>query len=158
MSLVKCKECGGQLSTTAISCPHCGAKTPKRRGLVSWLILGIIGIGVINITVAMLTKAPVDPAVEAEERRKQAATDKLMSALISAQREVKEQLKDPDSARFGVVTLGRNNYVCGYVNAKNSFGAYSGEREFLSAEPYIAAWINDSSEAFKESWAKNCGR
>lgn len=158
MSLVKCKECGGQLSTTATSCPHCGAKTPKRRGLVSWLILGIIGVGVINITVAMLTKQPVDPAVQAEEKRKQDAVNQLSVALASAQRKVKEQLKDPDSVKFGTVTIGRNKYVCGHVNAKNSFGAYSGETEFLSAEPYITAWINDSSEAFKESWTKNCGR
>ena len=30
MALEKCPECGGQLSTTARFCPHCGAqKTPK---------------------------------------------------------------------------------------------------------------------------------
>lgn len=32
MALVKCKECGGQVSTTAKACPHCGAKVPKPDG------------------------------------------------------------------------------------------------------------------------------
>lgn len=27
--LVKCKECGKEISDQAITCPHCGAPTPK---------------------------------------------------------------------------------------------------------------------------------
>lgn len=27
MALINCKECGGKLSTTAMTCPHCGAPT-----------------------------------------------------------------------------------------------------------------------------------
>lgn len=28
MALAKCRECGGRVSTEAVSCPHCGANTP----------------------------------------------------------------------------------------------------------------------------------
>src|SRR5712692_7724663 len=28
MALAKCRECGGQVSTEALSCPHCGAPSP----------------------------------------------------------------------------------------------------------------------------------
>jgi len=31
MAMTKCKECGAQISTTAESCPHCGAKQKKTR-------------------------------------------------------------------------------------------------------------------------------
>ncbi len=27
MAIKKCKECGGDVSTTATACPHCGAKS-----------------------------------------------------------------------------------------------------------------------------------
>lgn len=39
MALVKCKECGEQVSTTAKSCPKCGAKPPKKTSIVTWAAL-----------------------------------------------------------------------------------------------------------------------
>lgn len=45
MALVKCKECGGQVSTSAKACPSCGAKPPKSGiGVVGSLVL--LGIAV----------------------------------------------------------------------------------------------------------------
>lgn len=48
---------------------------------------------------------------------------------------VKKALKDPESARFGRMVAGRDKAgvlaVCGYVNAKNSFGGYTGEKPFM---------------------------
>jgi hypothetical protein len=48
---------------------------------------------------------------------------------------VRGALKDPDSARFGVLRgagepKGKGLVVCGLVNAKNSFGGYVGSRPF----------------------------
>ena len=48
---------------------------------------------------------------------------------------VSEQLKDPTSPLFGKVkaarmTLNDSVYVCGYVNAKNSYGGYTGSKPF----------------------------
>ena len=39
MALVKCKECGEQVSTKAKTCPKCGAKAPKKTSLFTWLVL-----------------------------------------------------------------------------------------------------------------------
>lgn len=48
-------------------------------------------------------------------------------------REVRDQLNDPYSAR---ITVGpqrtRSGFVCGEVNAKNAFGAYIGRRTFMA--------------------------
>lgn len=30
MAMIKCSECGNEVSTTADSCPHCGAKIKKK--------------------------------------------------------------------------------------------------------------------------------
>lgn len=50
---------------------------------------------------------------------------------------VAQQMKDPDSAKFSHVfvvpylTKENSMHVCGSVNAKNLFGAYTGERKFI---------------------------
>ncbi len=43
MALVKCKECGEEVSTKAKTCPKCGAKAPKKTSLFTWLVLLFIG-------------------------------------------------------------------------------------------------------------------
>jgi hypothetical protein len=56
-------------------------------------------------------------------------------AVIEA---VKAQLKDPDSAQFkGIVQSGPSTY-CGWVNAKNGFGGYSGFQLFYDANGAVA--------------------
>ncbi|HCI3908997.1 TPA: zinc-ribbon domain-containing protein, partial [Pseudomonas aeruginosa] len=37
MALIKCKECGAQVSNKAKACPSCGAKVPKSVGVIGWL-------------------------------------------------------------------------------------------------------------------------
>lgn len=54
--------------------------------------------------------------------------------IDSAKKAVISQLKDPESARFGEIwalsgTNGKRS-VCGYINAKNSYGGYTGEKMF----------------------------
>lgn len=54
---------------------------------------------------------------------------------------VRAGLKDPESARFGVTrgaVADGTMYACGYVNAKNSFGGYTGEK------PYFGLFSNSS--------------
>lgn len=51
MSLVKCHECGQNISTSAASCPSCGA---KRKSAASVLVASIaaIGFGLVSAVVA----------------------------------------------------------------------------------------------------------
>lgn len=49
---------------------------------------------------------------------------------------VRKRLKDPESARFGVMAAARKDGkegvdVCGMVNARNSYGGYTGEQPFI---------------------------
>jgi hypothetical protein len=54
--------------------------------------------------------------------------------IIAVQVGVMASLKDPDSARFGPIYAVRSPdgviVACGYVNAKNSFGGYTGDQPF----------------------------
>jgi hypothetical protein len=64
------------------------------------------------------------------------------SQLIAIQKAVRASLKDPESARFGSIGATKSDKgvitACGMVNAKNSFGGYTGEKEFvgLVLEPH----------------------
>lgn len=57
-------------------------------------------------------------------------------SVADAQRAVRAELKDPDSAKFrGIKALrdgeGKVTGFCGWVNAKNSYGGYTGESYFI---------------------------
>lgn len=47
MSLVKCKECGNQVSDNAKTCPNCGAKV-KRLGLIAKIFIGLFAFYLIG--------------------------------------------------------------------------------------------------------------
>jgi hypothetical protein len=53
---------------------------------------------------------------------------------------VRDGLKDPESARFGQMLAARHAVdgsvmVCGHVNAKNSYGGYTGSGYFIGIFP-----------------------
>lgn len=49
-----------------------------------------------------------------------------------AEKKVRDQLRDPESAQFSdVTTAGNGLLVCGMVNAKNGMGGYVGRRKFV---------------------------
>lgn len=61
MALVKCEECGKEVSTKAETCPHCGFKCRSHPFITSLKALGglyllIIAIAVISIVVALVTR------------------------------------------------------------------------------------------------------
>lgn len=95
-------------------------------------------------------------------------------AKFLAEQVIKSNLKDPDSAKFSelyvVPYTGKNSTeammtVCGYVNAKNSFGGYTGNKRFavlISAPKEYAAeliyhWIEgaDKSAASGKNQSKH---
>jgi hypothetical protein len=49
MSITKCKECGGDVSTKAETCPHCGYRIRKNTGAQILSALIMIGFGALII-------------------------------------------------------------------------------------------------------------
>jgi hypothetical protein len=75
--------------------------------------------------------------------------------IAQARERVKEMLKDPDSAKFRTEFVGKDGAVCGFVNAKNSYGGYSGfERYVVSADSVLL----DGGESWKmdSRWSDYC--
>lgn len=46
------------------------------------------------------------------------------------------ELKDADTAKFRMIRKTSSGAICGEVNAKNSFGAYTGYKRFYAIEGY----------------------
>lgn len=99
--------------------------------------------------------AKAEAALSPEERRvrdsTRAESDRLTAlqqrgdaAVRAAKAAVTSRLKDPESVRFGRTWAGGDSMLvgCGYVNAKNSFGGYTGE-ELFAGNAAIAVTESD---------------
>lgn len=77
---------------------------------------------------------------------------------------VRPQMKDPESARFSHlhgVSYESGDLMCGLVNAKNSFGGYSGSVRFIVFVPapfqgQVLYETSSPAKSFDKLWAK-CG-
>lgn len=66
--------------------------------------------------------------------------------VAAVQAGLRASLKDPDSARFGPMKASRAGdaiYVCGYVNAKNSYGGFTGMQSYFGLLAEIPAKEKD---------------
>jgi len=104
MALIKCKECGKEVSKKAESCPHCGApvkKQPTQYGCGTLIVLGVV----VFIFIAVFsdnsstTSKPAAPKTEAEIREDQlqnhfSAWDGSHNGLTKI---IKKSMNDPDS-------------------------------------------------------------
>lgn len=200
--LVKCWECGAEVSDAAINCPKCGAPVKKQAVYSSsapkpqsqshllkhrkvsvplfigimlmpyifvWFLLRkghskqskIIGFGwtgllflVVmanhqNLNVAGGVSQGASAAIDIDPQRK----DKDL-AVAMAKQSVPTALKDPSSAEFGNVWGMSASLACGTVNAKNSFGAMTGQTRFIYDGGNVA--FENAEGSFAHRWNAVC--
>lgn len=79
--------------------------------------------------------------------------------INQVKKEVRSQLSDPDAAKFqyvySVTTISGAEAVCGEVNGKNLYGAYTGFTPFYSYKGYTKIIPNTDNEVLAELYAKN---
>lgn len=135
MALITCKACNGQISRNAQACPHCGEPPPKRTGLLTWIIAGLMGYAVFQCS-SMTDRAATSASPEqhaARERERQAERF-LSDARLECRFAIRQFLKDPASAKYEdedtapVDVKGNAVHVTMLVRAKNSFGATVAQR------------------------------
>ncbi|HEY3658239.1 MAG TPA: hypothetical protein VGL34_24990 [Steroidobacteraceae bacterium] len=108
MALVKCRECGKQISSDAEACPSCGRKKPKATSTLTWIIAGIFAFSIITAIsnsgksedAEAARLAAMTPEQRASEATVKAATEKRSSAQYACKEFVKRSLNDPDAAQF----------------------------------------------------------
>lgn len=103
-------------------------------------------------------------AVEADTVWKKYTLSEAQVAEV--QDTVRKMLKDPDSAKFGSMIAttdgGKVVSVCGWVNAKNSLGGYTGQNlftgDFLGAMPFEVVGFGFNGEEFARAKGRCYGR
>lgn len=147
MALVNCRECNKEVSETAKVCPQCGIKKPytnkkrqSQRAILYAIIIIFIGYGM-------------------EQSGKTPYVPNNIDYIVRAQNNVKATLKDPSSAEFKDLLVYKTTgipVVCGVVNAKNSFGGYTGWTAFISVGDTATVDNNEDEKLFIRSWKNLC--
>jgi len=95
---------------------------------------------------------------EAKPEKKYVSNPKdRKKAIENSKAAILSTLKDPRSAVFRNIIVRNDFYVCGEMNAKNSFGGYVGFKKFINTGGIatLTSWEEDSVE-FMIEWAKSC--
>ena len=71
-----------------------------------------------------------------------------------------QDFKDPDSVKFRNIFLSQIDVpiVCGEVNAKNSYGGYTGFKKYYATDTKNFGKVDDGSGKFTEIWERYCRR
>lgn len=174
MALVKCKECGNQVSTKAKICPKCGATPPKRTSFLTWSVLVLILLIVYGSWQQESNLTPEQRTAKAERIQSDNSTSEVISEYEKNKEQVLKEtawigkgknavlskLKDPDSATFKDTYFfqGKDNapMTCGQVNSKNSFGGFVGFQRFVSAGSTELTFLETEVADFEAVWSRYC--
>lgn len=110
MALIKCPECGNDISDTAKNCVHCGVKIKKNNSVNIKYIIIVAAIIIIGIC-AFLFSSGDDPFLELD--------------IYIDSKEAQEMFGSPDAEEYR--DYERNKYVDIYYNHK--FCGYKGQLE-----------------------------
>lgn len=77
-------------------------------------------------------------------------------ALVAGKAAVLNELKDPGSAQFRDLFTTRDLFLCGQVNAKNSYAGYVGFRRFVAIGEVGMVDFDDGSDKFSDKWFTSC--
>lgn len=147
MALIKCLECGKEMSNSAKNCPHCGAKPPYKPSLAFILITGLLVVFAIkgifggeNSTPPPAKTAAAIAAEEAQERR-------FLVTVITAKK-LKNSLREPDSVDWiDILVDEKAETVCLKYRARNGFGGMSIETMAVTSQ-------EAGSDA--DTWNRHC--
>ncbi|MEY0338967.1 hypothetical protein AB7V82_20600 [Providencia stuartii] len=90
---------------------------------------------------------------EYKDNERKARIEEMNQVSIGEKR-LKNSLKDPSSADIRNSRLGKSGVTCGEVNAKNSFGAFTGYKNFIQIGS--TTLIDDGSSEFAKEWNEMC--
>ena len=126
MALIKCRECGKDISTEAKACPHCGAKPPYRPSLAFVLIAGLLVVFGIKASVESAAPTYQPPPKTAEQIAVEEAADMRTKMAYVLIRNVKNSLREPESLDvIEVFSNEKADLLCMKYRARNGFGGYA---------------------------------
>lgn len=166
MALLKCKECGTEVSSQANACPRCGIANPgNRRKLSGCLrsVLILVGVGAVLSIVANISRysenagkqdepkseapsKPADPAAEEHARHLQMA--------VTVVQALKRSMRNPDRFKVDQVLLMKSGALCLRYRGENGFGGMDVERAVVSHNGKKA--LTSPDDGFSSLWNHEC--
>lgn len=162
MALIKCKECGNEVSSKAEACPKCGAKiAPEKMGCGKTLVvvfLGFIILGVAGSIVSSFTdssastnQAPKTPEQLAADKKE----DEAMQRAVFGAMTLKKTMRDPDSFKLeSALVIDGTGAVCYDYRAKNGFGGTNVGHAVLASNG--KTFKTNEMDGFTHLWNKQC--
>lgn len=164
MALIKCKECGNDVSTEAKACPKCGAKVvvpratkPASTGAIVIAVLGTIAVVAVVITgreheqERAAAAANQTPAQKAANAKRDAQLQWAAQGAI----ELKKAMKDPTAFELTSLLVTKSGFGCYQYRGKNSFGAILPSSAVLTPKGRLLSKDHQESE-FRKSWNAEC--
>lgn len=135
MALVKCRECGKEMSSQAKACPHCGAPRPKGTSS-STIIFGAFLVLVVGSCIfsgdrptgtSTSTSTPKPPPSAAD-----LAKEKEFRTVVAGLRWIKESMKNPKSFELVSARMIDGKALCIEYRGTNSFNAVVVNRRVIT--------------------------
>jgi zinc-ribbon domain len=147
MALIKCRECGHEISKKAKTCPNCGGKVKK----TGFFLKLLIAFGVLVMLAEVSKGLPQKPPPTPEEQAAEAVFQKASMGAIS----LRENMRNPKSFELlKVYVVSDTKAVCYQYRAENGFGGVNVESAVLAQDG--VTFKSNSMEGFSELWQRDC--
>lgn len=158
MAAQKCVSCDAFISVRgAVDCPKCGARLPSDQVAASSAAQPPRGtsqflIGAMAFAILLAVLFAFSGGGGTDSRAREAEMTILGEGFVKA------HLKDPSGAQFRNQFISTEGAPCGEVNAKNSFGGYTGFKRYLAASKELAAVDGETMDSgeFEKIWRQFC--
>ena len=149
MTLIRCSECGAEVSDKSAACVKCGAKLPEAKKPTSRAAIFFGGLFAIAVAGAVLSPKNEPPP---EKTSVQKLADEKYSAQLAFSTTVAKTLKasmlDPESFVIETFSINESNTLaCIEYRSKNGFGGFSRDHASVS---------NGKSSTSAANWNKLC--
>jgi hypothetical protein len=154
MALVKCEECGKQISDAAESCPSCGAK-PEKMGFFRKLFIGFFALFVIGSVIDGFNSPSSKPeqssssSVESQEEKKKREEENAKNlSIVLRISALREEMKNPQSFDLVEAINLKSGILCMTYRATNSFGAIVTESKAITKDGKIIDYAKNCNDKF----------
>lgn len=146
MSLIKCNECGNEVSTEAKTCPKCGVKVKKPTSSATKLAVILLGIAFVGAIVSENESASVPETPEIKAQKE--AESKRYVAAFGTSKTIRSSMRDPESLKFETLLVNDDSsVVCAEYRARNGFGGMNRELMIVT---------KDKTSQSTAAWNKHC--
>jgi len=139
MALVKCKECGSQVSTDADRCPQCGAKPKKKSSIGKIIVLALVVIGVGKCAMDQ-RNLPQQASKTPEQIEREAKEEAAFQADVAKVKALRSSMKNPASFQLVKAIRMESGVLCVEYRGTNSFNAIVTEQKAITPAGAFADW------------------